>query len=36
MTALPAVNAIPAICEAGPGICTYADLPLVTGAGFVS
>jgi hypothetical protein len=36
MTALPAVNAIPAICQASPGIHTYADLPLITGAGFVS
>ncbi len=36
MTALPAVNAIPAICQASPGIHTYADLPLITGAGFVT
>ncbi len=35
ITALPAVNLIPAICEAPPGIRTYADLPLATGAGFV-
>ena len=35
ITALPAVNLIPAICQAVPGIRTYADLPLVTGAGFV-
>ncbi len=35
ITALPAVNAIPAVCAADPGIRTYADLPLVTGAGFV-
>jgi hypothetical protein len=35
ITALPAVNLIPAICESSPGIKTYADLPLVTGAGFV-
>jgi hypothetical protein len=35
ITALPAVNAIPAVCEAAPGIRTYADLPLTTGAGFV-
>ncbi len=35
MTALPAVNAIPAVCAAPPGIRTYADLPLVTGRGFV-
>jgi hypothetical protein len=36
MTALPAVNAIPAVCAAPPGIRTYADLPLITGRGFVS
>jgi 2,4-diaminopentanoate dehydrogenase len=36
MTALPAVNAIPAVCEAPPGIHTYVDLPLITGRGFVS
>lgn len=36
MTAMPAVNAIPAVCAAAPGIATYADLPLVTAAGFVS
>lgn len=35
MTGLPAVNAIPAVCAAPPGIRTYADLPLVAGAGFV-
>ena len=35
ITALPAVNAIPAVCEAPPGIHTYADLPLITGRGFV-
>jgi hypothetical protein len=33
ITALPAVNAIPTVCEAKPGICTYRDLPLVTGRG---
>jgi len=35
ITGLPAVNAIPAVCEAAPGIRTYAELPLMTGAGFV-
>jgi len=35
ITSLPAVNLIPAVCEAPPGIRTYADLPMVTGAGFV-
>lgn len=29
MTALPAVHAVPAVCDAAPGIVTYADLPLV-------
>jgi hypothetical protein len=29
MTAMPAVNAIPAVVAAPPGIATYADLPLV-------
>jgi hypothetical protein len=33
ITALPAVNAIPAVCAAEPGIRTYADLPVVTGRG---
>jgi hypothetical protein len=36
ITSLPAINAIPAICAAAPGIHTYADLPLITGAGFVA
>lgn len=36
MTALPAVNAIPAVCAAAPGIVTYRDLPLITGAGRVA
>src|SRR5262249_48630713 len=31
LTAMPVVNAIPAVCDAAPGIRTYADLPLVTG-----
>ena len=35
MTALPAINAIPAVCAAAPGIVTYLDLPLVTPRGFV-
>jgi 2,4-diaminopentanoate dehydrogenase len=35
ITALPAVNAIPAVCAAPPGIRTYADLPLISGRGFV-
>jgi 2,4-diaminopentanoate dehydrogenase len=33
MTAMPAVHAIPAICDAKPGIRTYADLPLITAHG---
>jgi len=36
ITALPAINAIPHVCRAAPGIRTYADLPLITGAGFGS
>jgi len=35
ITALPAVNAIPAVCRAAPGIRTYADLPVVAGHGRV-
>lgn len=35
MTAMPAINAIPAVCAAPPGIVTHADLPLVAAAGFV-
>lgn len=31
LTAMPVVNAIPIVCEAAPGIRTYADLPLITG-----
>jgi hypothetical protein len=36
ITSLPAVQAIPAVVAARPGIVTYADLPLVTATGFVS
>jgi hypothetical protein len=36
MTALPAVNAIPAVCAARPGIVSYQDLPLVTANGYVT
>jgi hypothetical protein len=36
MTAMPAVNAIPAVCAAAPGIVTYRDLPLVTARGYVT
>jgi 4-hydroxy-tetrahydrodipicolinate reductase len=36
MTAMPAVNAIPAVCAAPPGVVTYRDLPLVTAAGFAN
>jgi hypothetical protein len=35
MTALPAIDAIPAVVAAPPGIVTYLDLPLVTARGFV-
>jgi hypothetical protein len=34
-TALPAINAIPHVVAAKPGIRTYVDLPLITGRGFV-
>ena len=30
ITAVPAVNAVAAVCDAAPGIRTYADLPVVT------
>ena len=30
ITAVPPVNAIAAVCAAGPGILTYADLPVIT------
>jgi hypothetical protein len=36
MTAMPAVNAIPAVVAARPGIVTYAELDLVTAGGFVT
>ena len=35
MTAMPAIDAIPAVCAAEPGIVTYLDLPLITPRGFV-
>ncbi len=35
-TAMPAINAIPAVVAAPPGIVTYADLPLTTARGMVS
>ncbi len=35
MTAVPAINAIPAVVAAAPGIATYADLPLTLPRGFV-
>lgn len=34
MTAVPAINAIPAVVAAAPGIATYADLPLTLPRGF--
>ncbi|WP_426574618.1 dihydrodipicolinate reductase [Aquihabitans sp. McL0605] len=36
MTAMPAINAIPAVVAAPPGIVTYNDLPLVLPKGLVS
>jgi len=35
ITGMPAINAIPAVCAAAPGIVTYNDLPLVASRGFV-
>jgi hypothetical protein len=35
MTAMPTVNAIPAVVAAAPGIVTYTDLPLTLPRGFV-
>jgi hypothetical protein len=35
MTAMPAVNAIPPVVAAPPGIVTYADLPLPLPKGLV-
>jgi hypothetical protein len=35
ITSLPAINAIPAVCDARPGIVTYNDLPLIASRGFV-
>jgi hypothetical protein len=35
MTAMPAVNAIPAVVASPPGIATYSTLPLVTARGLV-
>ena len=36
MTALPAVNAIPAVVAAPPGIVTYTDLPLTLPRGWAA
>jgi 4-hydroxy-tetrahydrodipicolinate reductase len=35
MTAMPPINAIPAVVAAAPGIATYNDLPLVLPRGTV-
>jgi hypothetical protein len=35
MTAMRVLNAIPAVCEAPPGLLSPLDLPLVTGAGLM-
>ena len=35
MTAMPAINAIPNVCRAEPGIVTYLDVPLVAPKGWV-
>ena len=34
-TAMPVVNAVPAVCAAPPGIVNQMGLPFVTGAGQV-
>ena len=34
-TAMNAVNAIPSVCDAGPGIVTHLDLPFVRPRGLV-
>jgi hypothetical protein len=31
VTANHCISAIPLVCEAGPGIKTYLDLPMITG-----
>ena len=36
ITAMPAINAIPAVVAAPPGIATYNDLPLTLPRGVVS
>ena len=36
MTAMPAVNSIPYVVAAPPGIVTYTDLPLILPRGLVS
>jgi hypothetical protein len=35
MTAMPAINAIPGVCAADPGIVTYLDIPLTRPSGWV-
>jgi hypothetical protein len=35
MTAMPPINAIPAVVAAAPGIATYNDLPLILPRGVV-
>jgi 4-hydroxy-tetrahydrodipicolinate reductase len=35
MTAMPTINAVPAVVAAAPGIVTYADLPLTLPRGSV-
>jgi hypothetical protein len=35
MTAMPAINAIPVVVAAPPGIVTYHDLPLIVAKGVV-
>jgi hypothetical protein len=34
-TAMPAVNAIPLVCRAAPGVRRVDELPLITGRGLL-
>jgi hypothetical protein len=36
ITAMPAINAIPAVVAAAPGTATYNDIPLTAPRGFLS
>jgi hypothetical protein len=34
-TAMPVVNAIPAVCRAAPGVCSYLDFPVICASNLV-